>query len=564
MPPTNTELLRRAEIFGNLSDQELAGIAQLMEERRYSEDQVLFRQGDPGDALLIVLEGRVKVYLQDGQREIVLAFFNSGDVLGEMALLTGEPRSANAVALSNTLVLALSKESFAAHLATNAGAMREMVRIMALRQFQMSQRLSHAPQESAEVAETGGRVYAVFSPRGGAGKTTVAVNLAASLARMVPGQVGLLDLALTFSHCALALNLSPKSTLASISEEFLSNMDAEELSFFLVGHSSSLKVLVAAGKPEEGESVTADVVRVALQGMRRLFPITVVDTDATFSEATIAALDAADKVLVLCAPELATVKDIRECQRVFAEVIHLPADRLLYVMNQTVPFSPLTPEQFSAAVEQKMWAEIPFGNDLPAMASARGEAFTHLYPESNVAKAIESIAHKLDGASSPEGIQPVARRATAGPRQPLARAASRGRSLEYAAFSKRLAAAVVDTIVAGIAASSAGSVVTGLGLLLTGDALLPVGMVFGAIAMWLYFALFESSGRQATPGKQMLGVVVTDLAGQRISFARATGRFGAKIVSTLPLYAGFLMAAFTAKKQALHDIIGGTFVLNGR
>lgn len=82
------------------------------------------------------------------------------------------------------------------------------------------------------------------------------------------------------------------------------------------------------------------------------------------------------------------------------------------------------------------------------------------------------------------------------------------------------------------------------------------------VATWLYFALMESSARQATVGKIALGLFVTDLQGRRITFGRATGRFFAKIITGLvPLFIGYIMAAFTARKQALHDMIASCLVL---
>jgi len=79
---------------------------------------------------------------------------------------------------------------------------------------------------------------------------------------------------------------------------------------------------------------------------------------------------------------------------------------------------------------------------------------------------------------------------------------------------------------------------------------------------WLYFALMESSTWQATLGKKAIGLVVTDMQGRRLSFAHATGRFFAKIVTgMIPLAIGYIMAGFTEKKQALHDFIAGTLVL---
>jgi uncharacterized RDD family membrane protein YckC len=81
------------------------------------------------------------------------------------------------------------------------------------------------------------------------------------------------------------------------------------------------------------------------------------------------------------------------------------------------------------------------------------------------------------------------------------------------------------------------------------------------LMFWLYCAAFESSRWQATPGKKLLGLYVTDLKGNRISFVRASGRFLGKALEQLTLFIGFLMAGFTAKKQALHDILSGCLVL---
>jgi uncharacterized RDD family membrane protein YckC len=79
---------------------------------------------------------------------------------------------------------------------------------------------------------------------------------------------------------------------------------------------------------------------------------------------------------------------------------------------------------------------------------------------------------------------------------------------------------------------------------------------------WLYYALMESSSYQATLGKRALGLRVVEMNGDPISFGRASGRFFAKLLSSI-LLIGFLMAAFTEKKQALHDKIAGTVVIRG-
>jgi len=82
------------------------------------------------------------------------------------------------------------------------------------------------------------------------------------------------------------------------------------------------------------------------------------------------------------------------------------------------------------------------------------------------------------------------------------------------------------------------------------------------IGHWLYFAYLESGEKQATWGKQVLGLYVTDLAGNRVTFGRASGRFFAKLITGLiPLGIGYIMAGFTQRKQALHDMIASCLVL---
>ena len=87
------------------------------------------------------------------------------------------------------------------------------------------------------------------------------------------------------------------------------------------------------------------------------------------------------------------------------------------------------------------------------------------------------------------------------------------------------------------------------------------GMLLNVVLVWLYFALQESSERQATLGKRVLGIYVTSKDGSRLSFAQATIRYFSKYLSSI-LLIGFIMAAFTKNKQGLHDMIADTLVVN--
>ena len=145
---------------------------------------------------------------------------------------------------------------------------------------------------------------------------------------------------------------------------------------------------------------------------------------------------------------------------------------------------------------------------------------------------------------------------------------------DYAGFWNRAAAAIVDFIITTVGSGLIIGpilvfiVFSGAGR--SGDAgemeaLLPViqGLIQGVnlLGGWLYFALMESSRFQGTLGKMAVQIKVTDLEGNRLTFGRATGRHFGKIVSGLTLGIGYIMAAFTEKKQGLHDIMAGCLVV---
>ena len=144
----------------------------------------------------------------------------------------------------------------------------------------------------------------------------------------------------------------------------------------------------------------------------------------------------------------------------------------------------------------------------------------------------------------------------------------------YAGFWNRVAAAIVDGIITMVVSLVILGPVfvfilfSGAGRLGDPDemqTLFPVIQVVNNLVSlvggWLYYALMESSRFQGTLGKMAVQIKVTDLEGNRISFGRATGRYFGKIVSGLTLFIGFIMVAFTEKKQGLHDIMAGCLVV---
>ncbi len=154
----------------------------------------------------------------------------------------------------------------------------------------------------------------------------------------------------------------------------------------------------------------------------------------------------------------------------------------------------------------------------------------------------------------------------------------------YGGFWIRFVAYVIDAIILSIAASiiilpvlgalgfGAYGTMSGGGEMSEDQIGALIGMITGAglfmqlayiVIYWLYFALMESSAKQATIGKMALGLKVINKDGSRMNFGQATLRYFGKLVSTAILLIGYIIAGFTEKKQALHDMIAGTYVVKG-
>jgi len=130
----------------------------------------------------------------------------------------------------------------------------------------------------------------------------------------------------------------------------------------------------------------------------------------------------------------------------------------------------------------------------------------------------------------------------------------------YAGFGRRLVAFMLDGIFVAIITIITALILV-IALNLSKSDLESFASILQLGISWLYFAFAESSGTQATLGKQIMGLKVTDERGKKVSFGKASGRYFSKILSTLILFIGYLMPLWTEKKQALHDIISGCLIV---
>ncbi len=201
-------------------------------------------------------------------------------------------------------------------------------------------RIATRPAASGHGGEGGGgsgrepgRVVAVFSPKGGVGRTTIAVNLAVAAATSLGRDAVVMDGSLQFGDVGVLLNLNPKNkSIADLVPELEAGV-AESLDTFVISHSSGAKVLLAPPHPEQAELITATHVKRAVEWLRASHDLVVVDCTASFNDTTLAILDAADVILTILSLEITSIKNIRLFLEV-AEQLGYEKGKVRLVLNR--------------------------------------------------------------------------------------------------------------------------------------------------------------------------------------------------------------------------------------
>ena len=178
-----------------------------------------------------------------------------------------------------------------------------------------------------------GLVVAVFSPKGGVGRTTIAVNTAVASAVDLARKVVLMDGSLQFGDVGVLLNLNPKNkSIADLVPE-LEAGEADSIDTFVINHSSGIRVLLAPPSPEMAELITPVGIKRAIDALRMSHELVIIDCAATFSDTTLAILDSADVILTILSLEITSIKNMRLFLEV-AEQLGYGTDKVRLVLNR--------------------------------------------------------------------------------------------------------------------------------------------------------------------------------------------------------------------------------------
>ncbi|HEX7949607.1 MAG TPA: response regulator [Candidatus Limnocylindrales bacterium] len=250
-----------------------------------------------------------------------------------------------------------------------------------------------------------GQVVAVFSPKGGVGRTTIAVNLAVAAATL-GRRVALVDASFQFGDVGVLLNLNPKNkSIGDLATE-LDQGEAESLDTFMVSHSSGVRVLLAPPKPEQAELIGPSSVRKVIDRLKRDYDIVVVDCPATFNEPTIAVLDQSDTVLTLLTLEITSVKNMRLFLEV-AEQLGYAKEKIRLVLNRADSTLGIRVADVEHSIGRKIDHTVVSDGRSVVYALNRGVPFFLSNREAQVSQDILRLAQAVAG-SAPKAVAETA------------------------------------------------------------------------------------------------------------------------------------------------------------
>jgi len=253
-----------------------------------------------------------------------------------------------------------------------------------------------------------GRVVAVFSPKGGVGRTTIAVNMAVAAASEPGAEVVLVDGSFQFGDVGVLLNLNPKNkSIADLVPELEAGGDPDSLDTFVITHSTGTKVLLAPPSPEMAELVTPAAIRRVLDVLRARSDLVVVDCAAAFSDSTLAVLDTADVILTVLTLEITSIKNMRLFLEV-AEQLGYPGDKIELVLNRADSALGIRVADVEHSIGRKVDHTVVSDGRSVVYALNRGVPFFVSNREAQVSQDVLRLAKALLGA--PEAAPAEARK----------------------------------------------------------------------------------------------------------------------------------------------------------
>jgi pilus assembly protein CpaE len=265
-----------------------------------------------------------------------------------------------------------------------------------LLRFQRSKDMTAIVSNDGIVVTRKRRTVAVHSPRGGAGTTTIATNVATVAAREKPDRVVLVDLHLQFGQVATHLNLDVKQTLADVVRDESAVREPELIRTYATRHDSGLHVLAAPNSPELAELITADHVERLLTTLLDAYDSVVIDAGSWLDERTMTAFERAETVVFAVIPEISSLKALNSLLEYLNEAGSVGA-KSAFVLNNPFAREILKTRDVESALGAKVQTELPYDPFLYLKAVNEGVPIVLGAPRSTPAERLARLTTTVFG-----------------------------------------------------------------------------------------------------------------------------------------------------------------------
>lgn len=238
-----------------------------------------------------------------------------------------------------------------------------------------------------------GKIVCVFSPKGGSGCTTLALNLAVSLAEKGYRTL-LMDGSFQFGTVSVMLNLKATSTILDLMER-MGELEADLITSVTLTHDSGLQVLLAPRRPEMAELVNVEHLQKLLAMLRHVYQFVIIDTSSCLSDLTLTMLDQADRILLVTEQNLPTLKTARDFLNL-SQDLHYAENKVMLTVNRMAPRQRVTVQDIAKILKRPVLLTIPLDSEAATRAADRGHPVvsggTRKRP---IASALRSAADRL-------------------------------------------------------------------------------------------------------------------------------------------------------------------------
>jgi pilus assembly protein CpaE len=235
--------------------------------------------------------------------------------------------------------------------------------------------------------------FTVFSPKGGAGTTTIATNLAISLHKTLKKDVLLVDGKLIFGHVALYLNLLTGNSITDLVAH-AGMLDQILIEQVVIKHASGIHVLPSPNSITEAQGIGPENLFKVVEGLQQVFPIVIIDGGNSLNENTVTFMDSSEKILLALNPDLASMRDVRQFMEV-AGSLSYPKDKTLLILNLTGRKADVKKEEIEDILKMKIFGKIPADENVALSSINEGVPILVKKPRHPISKAFNDIAKDL-------------------------------------------------------------------------------------------------------------------------------------------------------------------------